>query len=159
MIVDYRAGMSAKASKLFLPMQRVVIDGPTQAAVDSFVTFTITVDAPNATAPFTYTYAATDVLTDSRTTQSSDALLTYRWPTSGSKTIDVTVENELGSVSSRHTVLIGDVTVTPAPTPSVTPEGTPSPSVTPEVTPTPSITPTPGSLGGGETVYLPLVNR
>ncbi|MEZ4675055.1 MAG: hypothetical protein R2932_12510 [Caldilineaceae bacterium] len=148
-IVDYRAGMSAEASKLFLPMQRVNISGPTTAPVNSFVTFTVTVDSPNATAPFTYTYSATDVITDSRTTQSAGVLLTYRWPLSGSKTISVTVTNELGTVSSSHTVQIGDGSVTP----------TPTPSVTPDVTPVPSITPTPGSLGGDDTIYIPLVNR
>jgi hypothetical protein len=146
-IVDYRAGLSAEASKLFLPMQRVVITGPVQAPVGSDVTFAVTVDSPYATAPFTYTYAATDVLSATRTTQSSGVLLTYRWPLSGSKTIDVLVENELGVVSSSHTVLVGDVTVTP------------TPSVTPEVTPTPSVTPTPGSFGDEATIYIPVVSR
>lgn len=150
-IVDYRAGMSAEASKLFLPMQSVKISGPLQAPIGTFVTFTVTVDSPNATAPFTYTYAATDVITDSRTTQSAGVQLIYRWPLSGTKTISVTVTNELGTVSSSHSVQIGDGSVTP--TPSVTP------SVTPEVTPTPSVTPTPGSLGDEETIYIPLVNR
>lgn len=148
-IVDYSAGLSAEASKLFLPMQRVNITGPQQAPVDTFVTFTVTVDSPNATAPFTYTYSATDALTDSRTTQSSGILLTYRWPLSGTKTVSVTVTNELGSVSSSRAIQIGDTVTTPTPTPT--------PSTTPDPTPTP--TPTPGSLTGDDTIYIPLVNR
>jgi hypothetical protein len=146
-IVDYRAGMSAEASKLFLPMQSVLISGPVQAPVNRDVTFTITVDSPNATAPFTYTYSATDASTAVHNSQSSGILLTYRWPLSGSKTISVTVTNELGTVSANRTIQIGDATATPTPTPAITP------------TPGPTPTPTPGSLDGDAEIYLPLISR
>ncbi len=146
-IVDYSTGMSAEASKLFLPMQSVLISGPVQAPVNRDVTFTITVDSPNATAPFTYTYSATDANTAVHNSQSSGILLTYHWPLSGSKTISVTVTNELGTVSSSHTIQIGSDSATPTPTPSITP------------TPGPTPTPTPGSLGGDAGIYLPLISR
>lgn len=154
-IADYRAGMSAAASKLFLPMRNVTISGPAQGLVDSDLTFTVTVDSAYATAPFTYTYAATDAQTATRTSQSSAVLLTYRWPLSGSKTISVTVANELGSVSAHHTLQIGseNATSTPTPIPSTTPEATP------EATPTPVPTPTPGSFGGDAGIYLPLISK
>lgn len=146
-IVDYRTGMSAAASKRFLPMRSVAISGPGQGLIGSDITFTVTVDSPYATAPFTYTYAATDAQTATRTTQNSGLLLTYRWPLSGSKTISVTVANELGSVSASHTIQIGTASATPTPTPSSTPEATPSP------------TPTPGAFAGDDGIYLPLISK
>lgn len=159
-IVDYSAGMSAEASKLFLPMQSVNIAGPAEAMIGTDVIFTVTVDSPNATAPFTYTYSATDSAEQVFTSQSSGILLTYRWPVVGTKTINVTVTNELGSVTGSRSLFVGDGTVTPSPTPSVTPTGSITPTPDGTTTPTPTVTPTPGSLGeDASKVYIPLVNR
>ncbi len=156
-IVDYSAGMSAEASKLYLPMRSVQIDGPEQAPVGSDVTFTVTVDSPNATAPFTYTYSATDGTRQVYASQNSAILLTYKWPLSGTKTLSITVQNELNSVSTTRDVQIGNVATIPTPTPTPTPMLTPSP--TPDGTTTPVPTPTPGSLGDGHAIYLPLVTK
>lgn len=81
-----------------IPSTDVVISGAASAATNSDASFTAAVTPLTATAPFTYTWSATDqpgtivhqgLLTDT---------VSYAWDTPGVKTISLAVANRLGSV-------------------------------------------------------------
>ncbi|MEZ4659024.1 MAG: right-handed parallel beta-helix repeat-containing protein [Caldilineaceae bacterium] len=164
-ILNYSAGMSTEASKLFYPMSSVSISGPSSGQINVDQVFTITVDPPYATWPFTYTINLTDQQTPLvEQLVNSEIYLPKKWTTPGVKTIDVNVVNDLGSVSTTMDIEITD------------PSGaTPEPSSTPgPSTPQPSSTivhahtaahintsrhPNPGGLSGSGNVYLPLVHK
>lgn len=150
-IGSYGAGTTTKTSKLFLPMTGLNIDGPTAGQTGVQYQFQIEVSPAGATSPFTYTADATDMSTQSLVSESSMVTVPYAWVTGGTKTIEVTVANDLGSLTATHQIEIsGSSSGTPTPTP--TPTGTPGP------TPTPSPTSTPSS-SSNPSVYLPLVTR
>ena len=146
-ILNYSAGMSTEASKLFFPMNRVTIEGPSSGQVNAELTYTLTVDPPQATAPFTYTVEFTNSTNPLVANRTSNVLsFTAAWTGAGTKTIDVTVVNDLSTVTTSQSVLISDASATP----------TPQPSTTPGATPTPSATPQPNGPGD---VFLPLVRK
>ncbi|MCB0083602.1 MAG: right-handed parallel beta-helix repeat-containing protein [Caldilineaceae bacterium] len=181
-ILNYSAGMSTEASKLFYPMSSVSISGPASGEVNVDQVFTITVDPPYATWPFTYTVELTDQQTPLvEQLVSNEIYLTKKWSAPGVKTINVNVVNDLGSVSTTMDIeIIGpDGTSTPEPsgtpgtstpqpsstpatsTPTTsTPQSTSTPATpTPQPTSTPIPTPPPGGLGGSSNVYLPLMRK
>jgi hypothetical protein len=150
-IGNYLAGTTTKTSKLFLPMTDLSIDGPTAGQPGVQHQFQIEVSPAGATTPYTYTVDATDMNTQSLTTENNIVVATYAWVTDGTKTIKVTVANDLGTVTATHQIEIsGSGSGTPTPTPA--PTGTPGPTPTPSPTSTPS-----GS--SNPSVYLPLVAR
>jgi len=70
-----------------VPVEGVIVDGPTEGAVGEGYTFTATVSPPTATLPLTYTWMPAPG--GGRGTE----VVTYSWTTPGTKTITVTVEN------------------------------------------------------------------
>lgn len=106
-IGNYGAGTTAAVSKLFLPMTGVTIEGPTVGDLNVAQAFTITVSPAQATAPFTFTLAATNALTATQVTAVNGLVATYTWPVAGAKTLLVTVANDLGTVSATHQITIG----------------------------------------------------
>lgn len=174
-ILNYSAGMSTEASKLFYPMSSVTIDGPTTGAIDTDQVFTITVNPSYATWPFTYTVDFTDATAPFVFNEvSGEVNLTKKWSAPGVKTINVDVVNDLGSVSTTMEIEILGPSGTATPDPSSTPgPSTPEPSSTPatstpqstpttptpQSTPTPVATPTPGGFDDSSNVYLPLMRK
>jgi len=148
-IGSYFAGTTTKTSKLFLPMTSLTIKGPTTGQPGVEYKFPITVSPAGATAPFSYTVNTTDFSPLIEEFDSPTVTATYTWATGGVKTIEVTVANDLGSLTTTHQIEIsGSGSETPTPTPTSTPSGP---------TPTPTATSTPGASSQG--VYLPLVTR
>lgn len=161
-IGSYFAGTTTKTSKLFLPMTGLSITGPAMGQPGVEYQFDIAVSPAGATTPFSYTVNATDINPQSLVTESSAVVASYTWATGGAKTIEVTVVNDLGSLTATHEIGIagsGSETPTPTSTPSgATPTPTPTATSTPSgPTPTPTATSTSGSSSQG--VYLPLVTR
>ena len=159
-LFDYSAGMSFEASKLFLPMQSISITGPMTASIGVDQMFTLEISPTYATNPFLYTINFTDGAEPFvRSTQNNPYSIEAKWSSPGIKTIDVTVQNDLGSLTETYQIEIVDPLATPTP---VTPmPATPTP-VTPTPvapTPVPSATPTPGAFGDDDEIYLPLVTR
>lgn len=113
-IGSYGAGTTTRFSKLYLPIESVSITGPTTGTVGSSYAFTITVNPAGATIPVDYTIVATDATTQTLTSNSPVIVATYTWPAAGTKTLAVTVKNELGAVTATHQlVLTGETTGTP----------------------------------------------
>ena len=69
--------------------------------------FNIDVTPSTATAPFDYSVKATDIaLQTLNDTGLTAVVATYKWVKPGVKVIDVTVENELGTLTGKHTITI-----------------------------------------------------
>ena len=157
-VFDYSAGMSFEASKLFLPMQSISVTGPITGAVGAEHTFTMEISPTYATNPFLYTIDYTDgASTLVRSTQKNPYSILIKWTTPGVKTLNIKVEDDLGSLTKTYQIEIIDPLATPTPTPTSTPN--PSGTSTPTPTPTPTATPKPGTFGGDGDVYLPLVTK
>lgn len=113
-IGSYGAGTTTKVSKLYMPMDSVSITGPTTGTIGVSYAFTLTVNPASATIPVDYTVSATDATTQTLTSNSRVIVATYTWPAAGTKTLAVTVKNELGTVNATHQiVLTGGTTGTP----------------------------------------------
>ena len=108
-IPGFGAGTTTKTSKLFLAMQGVSINGPVTGEIGNAYQFTITVSPAGATTPLDYTIAATDAADQVVNNSQSTVLVgTYTWTQPGVKTITVTVENDLGSVTGTFQIAISD---------------------------------------------------
>ncbi|MCE7986126.1 MAG: hypothetical protein DYG89_33530 [Caldilinea sp. CFX5] len=105
-IGNYGAGTTTKLSKLYLPMASVTITGPTTGTVGMSYDFTVTVNPVGATIPVEYAINATNATTQTLTSNSHAVVATYTWPTAGTKTLTVTVRNELGTVSATHQIAL-----------------------------------------------------
>ncbi len=110
-ITGFGTGTTTKVSKLFFPMQSVSIVGPTTGNIDVGYAFTISVTPITATAPFTYEISFTDQAQPSVTNNNSPVVTSeLEWPTPGVKTINVSVTNDLGTVTTTHQITINDPT-------------------------------------------------
>lgn len=106
-IPGFGAGTTTEVSKLFYPISNVTINGPTSGEVSVSYPFSITVGPVAATTPFTYTIAATDKSPQVLSNESGRLLNgAFGWATPGVKTIDVTVANDLGSLTASHQITI-----------------------------------------------------
>lgn len=105
-IGSFLAGTTTEFSKLYLPMDAVSITGPLTATVGVTATFSIEVTPLGATAPYTYTAEVTDFGSDSLTSENRTISANYIWISPGTKTISITVRNELGEVSSSREIEI-----------------------------------------------------
>ena len=139
-------------------MTEIVINGPTSGDPGVEYTFDITVNPSDVQTPIDYTLEVTDVANPfggefGRFTQYKKA-----WTTGGTKTIKVTADNGINSLSQTFQIVISEPDPTPStPTPTSTPGSTPS---TPEPTSTPAPTSTPSSPSSSDKfIYLPLVVR
>ncbi len=106
-IGSFGAGTTSKVSKLFLPLGAVTVTGPITGDIDNSYAFTITVTPPSTTTPLSYTVTATDA--DPLTLNNSNSTVvvaTYKWNQPGMKEIKVTVNNDLGTVTSSHPITI-----------------------------------------------------
>ena len=82
----------------------VTISGPTKAFINTSGTFTATVSPLTATQPLTYTWEATGQPAIIQIGGITDTI-SYTWAVTGTKTITVTVENDVdGPVTTTHTV-------------------------------------------------------
>ena len=105
-IGNYGAGTTTKLSKLYMPMESVTITGPTTGTVGASYAFTVTVNPAGATIPVDYSIKATDATTQTLTSNNRTIVATYTWPAAGTKTLVVTVKNELGTVSASHQIAL-----------------------------------------------------
>jgi hypothetical protein len=105
-IGSYLSGTTTQVSKLYLPLSDVTIDGPITGTAGVTQTFTIAVTPLGATVPLTYTVTTSDFNPQSLTSENAAINANYRWTSSGTKTINVTVRNELSEVNAVHTIEI-----------------------------------------------------
>lgn len=105
-IGSYGAGTTTELSKLYYPLQSVTITGATEGEVGVTHPFTITVNPVGATAPYSYTVTATDDKALSLSADEPSAVATLTWSAPGAKTITVVATNELGSVTTTHTITL-----------------------------------------------------
>ena len=105
-IGNFGAGTTTQFSKLYLPMNDVAIAGPLTGAAGISYTFTITVSPVSATTPFSYTIKATDIATQTLVSSADVLNARYQWVAPGVKQIDVIVQNELGTVTTAHTITL-----------------------------------------------------
>ena len=113
-IGSYLAGTTTKFSKLYLPMTSLTIEGPSTGEVGITYAFTVTVGPAQTTAPFAYTIAATDAAPQTLSSNSRVIVGSYGWTQPGVKTINVTVENELGTLTATKQLTIAPAVTIPA---------------------------------------------
>lgn len=113
-ISGFGAGTTTKFSKLYLPMNTLTVTGPLTGSVGISYTFAITVTPLGATTPFSYTVKASDVATQTLISTSPVLRASYTWVAPGVKTINVTVRNELGTLTAAHSIMLREE-VAPAP--------------------------------------------
>ena len=107
-ITGFGAGTTTKVSKLFLAMDDVTVEGPTQGDVGVTYSYTITVGPDTSTVPVDYTIKATDKTTQTLPDSQSRVIVgSYKWDTPGMKTISVTAQNDLSVVLGSLEVQIG----------------------------------------------------
>jgi hypothetical protein len=118
-IPGFGAGTTTRVSKLFLPMQNVTISGPTTGEIGTDYPFTITVSPSVATAPFDYELTITGASAPLRSTGDSRAAIvaTLSWSQPGLKTIEVSVTNDLGTVTTSTQITLTDPSVPGIPAP------------------------------------------
>jgi len=114
-IGSYGAGTTTELSQLFLPLTGVTIDGPTSGTVGESYMFTVTVAPPNATTPIDYTVAATDIVTETLTSDSQVVVATFTWGSSGVKTVEVTAANVLSTATASRQI---EIAAAPTPQPA-----------------------------------------
>lgn len=105
-IGNFGAGTTTQFSKLYLPMNDVVIAGPLTGTAGISYTFTITVSPVSATTPFSYTIKTTDIATQTLVSNADVLNARYQWVEPGVKQIAVVVQNELGTVTTAHTITL-----------------------------------------------------
>ena len=91
-----------------IPLSNVVIDGITRTLPNETATFTATISLNDATQPISYTWETTD---HAPITQSNGVTDTFsvNWATTGSKTITVTAENEINTITTTHTLTVSNL--------------------------------------------------
>lgn len=94
------------------PVTAVRINGPTVGNTSTDYTFDAQAGPLDATAPFTYTWTATDQSPITIVTSNTTHSVAFNWATAGTKTVNVTAENCSGTASDTHQVTIA----TPPPT-------------------------------------------
>ncbi len=88
----------------------VSVQGPLAGIVQAAYTFTTTVTPPTTTLPITYTWQATDGLSETYLIYSITDTVDLIWRAAGAKTIIVTATNERGEAASdSHAVTIGEL--------------------------------------------------
>ena len=125
----------------------LIISGPESGEIGTEYTFNLTVEPANVDIPIQFTLNVTDNDAPVGGTLNS-RFATYRktWSENGTKTIEVTADNGISSITKSFEITIGSSSGTPEATstpsdPSGTPEATTTPSDpsgTPEATTTPS---------------------
>ncbi len=105
-IGNYGAGTTTKFSKLYKPMSDLVISGPLTGSVGITYTFTVTVSPNGATTPLSYTVKTSDIQTQTLLSEATVLSASYKWISPGAKTINVTVKNELGELTTTHTITL-----------------------------------------------------
>ena len=83
----------------------VIVSGPLAGFVNSNYTFEATIDPLTARQPVTYTWTTAGQTAVTHTTINTDSV-TFSWPDSGLKTINITADNGLAQVMSSHEILI-----------------------------------------------------
>lgn len=105
-IGNFGAGTTTRFSKLYLPMSSVVVAGPLTGTVGISYTFGITVSPVGATTPFSYTIKTTDIATQTLVSAADVLTARYQWAQPGVKQINVRVQNELGTLTTAHTITL-----------------------------------------------------
>jgi hypothetical protein len=105
-IGSYLAGTTTQFSKLFLPMSNVTIAGPTTGTAGTSYPFTITVSPAGATTPLTYEVSATNFNPGVFVRDVNVLTFSLQWTTTGVKTIEVTVSNDLGTKTDTHQITV-----------------------------------------------------
>jgi len=98
-------GAVAASRFLFVPLDGVVINGPTTGTVNTSYTFTATVNPIMATTPVTYVWQATGQSPAMHTSSLSDTA-TFTWTSPGLQVITITAQNVGGTVTDTCTVTV-----------------------------------------------------
>ncbi|MEM7799448.1 MAG: hypothetical protein AAF633_09675 [Chloroflexota bacterium] len=141
-------GTTTVFSKLYKPLDNVIVTGPELRKVDEMGSYRFEADPLGATVPITFEIKI-DGLPDPvvEVVDSEVITLTVGWLTAGQKSISVTASNELGVVESSLSVVVEAI---PGETPTSTPTSVPGETGTPAPTSTPgSSTPEPTSTPSG----------
>jgi hypothetical protein len=101
---DFTDSQSVTISEACLvPLMDVSISGPDAGYSDVAYGFSAAVDPSDATEPITYTWSEDGLVSGQGTSEVS-----YRWATTGTRVISVTVENCGGSASDIHSVVLSE---------------------------------------------------
>ncbi len=106
---SYLAGTTMAESILYLPMGGVTVDGPTTGMVGTSYEFDINVSPTTATAPFDYEVESTENTKLTHSTTSTGVVATLSWDSPGEKTVNVSVTNDLGTLTTAHKITIAAV--------------------------------------------------
>ena len=89
-----------------VPVQSVIIGGPTTGTVDTAHTFTAIVSPVTATLPITYYWQATDQSPVTHTLGSRTDVITFTWDSPGTQIVIVTATNAGNTDDNRHNIII-----------------------------------------------------
>lgn len=131
-----------------------VVIGPETGYTNQSYNFFLLSDPVSVTHPITYVWDVTDHAPITHVSDQND-YLALSWDTPGTKLLNFTATNVLGTVSGSYTI---EISVAPPPTPT----STPSPSPTATNTPTPTATPSPTPTLPPPTmykIYMPALSR
>ncbi len=115
-VVEFRARPGEFAPRLTIhydplppvcdPLTSVRINGPTAGNTSTDYVFDAQVTPYDATAPFIYTWTATDQSPVTVVTSDTTHSVQFNWASTGTKTVNVTVENCGGTANDTHQVSI-----------------------------------------------------
>ncbi|MEM9776944.1 MAG: hypothetical protein AAF902_20370, partial [Chloroflexota bacterium] len=109
-ISGYSAGTTTEASQLYTPITDITFDGPTEGFTGTDYQINFAVEPVGVSLPISYSVSITDepslieyVLDD----RSDD--LVYKWFSPGNKTIEVTADNGINSMTKSFNIAIAEV--------------------------------------------------
>jgi hypothetical protein len=112
-IGSFGPGTTSEASQLYAPLTGITITGATSGVIGTEYTFDIVANPADAGMTIDYTLIVTDV--SSPITAQFGHFVNYKktWTTAGSKTVKVTADNGLSSVTKSFQIVLTDPSVTP----------------------------------------------
>lgn len=100
---------TTKFSGLYTKIASLEIQGPITGTVDTDIPFTFRITPLSLAGPVTYTIDITNFAQSVQTVDLTAPTLKIRWTSDGLKTIAVTADNGLVSVTDTHTIQIGEI--------------------------------------------------
>jgi hypothetical protein len=100
---------TTKFSGLYTKIASLEIQGPITGTVDTNIPFTFRITPLSLAGPVTYTIDITNFAQSVQTVDLTAPTLNIRWTSDGLKTIAVTTDNGLVSVTDTHTIQIGEI--------------------------------------------------
>ena len=91
---------NAVTLNIHIPLDSVTLAGPTSGAINATYAFTASISPVTATTPITYTWSPAPISGQGTVNAS------YTWATTGTKTITVTAQNPVNTVTNTHVIVI-----------------------------------------------------